>query len=104
MEFKETLNNFVEGVQAIFDMEKEKSDLLSGKTLKVEELKRYIRISTIRNCDSLSESVFCFIDKTNGDVLKPASWRGPAKWARGNIFNEDNGLGSADYYGIKYRR
>src|SRR6478736_2862452 len=37
-------------------------------------------------------SAHCFIDRTNGDVLKAAGWSKPAKGARGNIFNADNGL------------
>ena len=31
-------------------------------------------------------SVHCFVDNTNGNVLKAASWNAPAKHARGNIF------------------
>jgi hypothetical protein len=38
-------------------------------------------------------SVFCFIDKQNGDVLKAATWRGPAPHARGNIFTRRESLG-----------
>lgn len=30
-------------------------------------------------------SAYAFIDLTNGDILKPASWAAPAKHARGNI-------------------
>ena len=33
-----------------------------------------------------SSRVWGFIDKTNGDILKPESWRKPAKHARGNIY------------------
>jgi hypothetical protein len=33
-------------------------------------------------------SVFCFIDKATGDILKSASWRAPAKGARGSIFSD----------------
>tara|TARA_B100000287_G_C20400040_1_gene689251 strand:- start:276 stop:653 length:378 start_codon:yes stop_codon:yes gene_type:complete len=33
--------------------------------------------------------VYGFIDKTNGDILKPESWRKPAKHARGNIYEDD---------------
>jgi len=34
-----------------------------------------------------------------GDLLKPASWRGPAKGSRGNILK---GTTSWDYYGPSY--
>lgn len=47
-------------------------------------------------------SVFCFVDMTNGDVLKSASWKTPAKGARGNIFDEHNGLARITPYGAAY--
>ena len=49
-------------------------------------------------------SVHCFVDKTNGDVLKAAGWKAPAKHARGNIFDSNNGLGSMTEYGPAYLR
>ena len=48
------------------------------------------------------ESVHLFVDMTNGDVLKAASFKAPAKHARGNIYNDDNGLGGVTPYGAKY--
>ena len=39
-----------------------------------------------------SSRVWAFVDKTNGDILKPESWRKPAKHARGNIYEEDRML------------
>ena len=35
----------------------------------------------------LSRSVYCFINKRNGDILKPAGWRGPAKGTRGSVID-----------------
>lgn len=32
-------------------------------------------------------SVFCFVDLQNGNILKAAGWKAPAKHARGNIAN-----------------
>lgn len=49
-------------------------------------------------------TLFCFIDMENGDVLKPASWKAPAKHARGNIYDEFNGVNGVDSYGAKYLR
>jgi hypothetical protein len=49
-------------------------------------------------------SVHCFVNKENGDVLKAAGWKAPAKHARGNIFDDNNGLGSMNPYGPQYLR
>ena len=49
-------------------------------------------------------SVHCFVQKSNGDVLKAASWQAPAKHARGNIFDADNGLKLMGEYGPAYLR
>lgn len=58
---------------------------------------RYIRVMR-------DNSAHAFIDRTTGDVLKPASWRAPAKHARGNIFDPSNGMGSMGPYGPAYLR
>lgn len=47
-------------------------------------------------------SVYCFIDRSNGDVLKAASWSRPAKHPRGNIFDESNGLSRCQWTGPEY--
>ena len=37
-----------------------------------------------------SRSVHCFINKTNGDVLKSASWNGPAKAVRYYLLDDNS--------------
>lgn len=67
----------------------------------VETGKRYARIVN-RYAKGEGGSVYCFIDLTNGDILKAASWKAPAKGARGNIFNTDYDVGDGkpcDMYG-----
>jgi hypothetical protein len=81
-----------------------KSDLLTA-----EPGRRYVRVvKTNRNADgSLAQygrSVFCFVDMTSGDVLEAASWKTPAKHARGNIFAEDKGIGGVSAIGGRYLR
>ena len=45
-------------------------------------------------------SVYCFIDRSNGDLLKAAGWKTPAKGKRGSIFNENCDVGTrADMHG-----
>jgi len=68
------------------------------KWLEVDMGHRYIRIIV----KDTGTAAFAFIDRSNGDVLKPASWKAPAKHARGNIFDAANGLGSMGPYGPAY--
>jgi hypothetical protein len=76
---------------------------LSVPSLSLSPGKRYIRVVRTENAGQ-SRSVYAFIDVTNGDVLKPASWKAPAKHARGNIFDESNGLQYMSSYGPAYLR
>jgi len=62
---------------------------------------RYIRVVKTSHGQ---RGVYCFVDTTNGDVLKAASWKVPAKHARGNIFDESNGLKSMNWHGAAYLR
>ena len=35
-------------------------------------------------------SVWCFVDKSTGEIFKPASFKAPAKHARGNVADPDS--------------
>ena len=39
-----------------------------------------------------SGSIVAFVDKTTGDIFKPASFNTPAKHARGNVNSENSGM------------
>ena len=58
----------------------------------------------VTNPRYINSAAWAFVDRTNGDVLKPASWNAPAKHARGNILDGQNGLGSIGPYGPAYLR
>lgn len=90
---QELLAKFVAEAQAIVDANwKQMGYTYSGPPkLSVEEGKRYVRIVRT-DANGSSRSVHCFVDKTNGDILKAASWKAPAKHARGNI---EQGAGNA---------
>lgn len=70
-------------------------------TLLAERGKRYIRIV---NHGPGTHSAWAFVDVTNGDILKSASWKAPAKHARGNLYDAQKGLGSIGPYGPAYLR
>lgn len=98
MDFEIKLNHWLEGCQKLIDQHYTISGLVSPK-LVVSSGKRYFKIIRV---EESGKSVYAFIDKTNGDVLKPATWNAPAKHARGNIFDESNGLSMMVWYGPAY--
>jgi len=52
---------------------------------------KYFKI--IMNSDN-SRSVYCFVDKRNGNIFKSAGWKAPAKGVRGSILNVDSYINS----------
>lgn len=110
-EFNDALLSFVEGAQKIVDEHHEgfwsTPELLAQQreTLEINpKSRRYVGIFAKRGCEERAGRIYAFVDTTNGDVLKPATWRAPAKHARGNIFAADNGLGCMDHFGPSYLR
>lgn len=71
--------------------------------LSIERGKRYAKIVRTTNGHN-SRSVHCFIDLTNGNVLKAATWKAPAKHARGNLNDASGGLSCMGPYGAAYLR
>jgi hypothetical protein len=59
---------------------------------RVDVGRRYMRVV-------IGTAAHSFVDRETGDVLRPASWAGPAKHARGNIFDADMGMGWMGPYG-----
>lgn len=67
--------------------------------LSLEPGKHYIRI--VATSTGPARSAFGFIDSTNGDVLKAAGWKAPAKnFARGNISDDKGGCGRVQWTGV----
>ena len=65
--------------------------------------RKYAKIVTGNTRGGRGMSVFCFVDRTNGDILKAASWKAPAKHARGNVLRADR-LDAVGRYGANYLR
>jgi hypothetical protein len=85
VEFVTGFQSFVNATQEMIN-EHYQSSFPNNTVPKIEyeEGKKYIRV--ISNSGLHNRSVFCFVDKTTGDVYKAASWKVPAKHVRGNIF------------------
>jgi hypothetical protein len=97
-DLKRHIELFFEGVKRIStDHMQANFPTLSLPVFELQELNKRYRI--IRD-----HSAFCFVDKATGDVLKSASWAAPAKHARGNIYDEHNGLSRITPYGVEYLR
>lgn len=92
---KEQFATFLEKCQALVDKDR------MGAVLSVHEGGRYLKVVITTGPQV---SVFAFVDKNNGDVLKPASFKAPARHARGNILDQHNGMGSMTSYGPAYLR
>jgi hypothetical protein len=96
--FREALDSFYEGCKLISAEYKTRSfPNLAPYTWHIQELRKRWRIIQ-------DTGVYCFVDKETGDVLKAESWAKPAKHARGNIFDEYNGLSMIGPYGPAYLR
>ena len=75
----------------------------SNSILEYRQGSRYIKVMC-RDLNNNGRHVWAFIDRSNGDVLKPASLNAPAKHARGNLFDETLGLSQLGPYGPAYLR
>jgi len=78
----------------------ERYALLPLPTVTVEWGRRYAKIIVIDR----SRSVHSFVDRTNGDILKAATWAAPAKHARGSVLAATTAdrLSAVSPYGANY--
>ena len=58
----------------------------------VQNGSKYAKLFVIRNDGSESQYVFAFVNRTTGEIFKPAGWSAPAKHARGNVNSDDGGF------------
>jgi hypothetical protein len=65
------------------------------KPIVLEEGTKNIRVV---HTGGSSRSVYCFIEKATGNVLKAAGWKAPAKGVRASIYNPET-YAKADPYG-----
>jgi hypothetical protein len=98
---KEAFEKFIEAVQYMVIAENErKFPQLENPRIYTMPGRRYWRV--VRESFG-AKSAYCFVDKTNGDILMAATWKAPAKHARGNVLDE-NPLKAVTEYGAIYLR
>lgn len=93
-EFDKAFETFFQGCESVYQKHCE-ANKFAVDPFSVDKGSRYVKVVK-------GTGVFCFVDKKNGDVLKAASWKIPAKHARGNIFDNTNGLSWIGPYGPAY--
>lgn len=76
----------------------------SNSPMKIEAVpgRRYVKL-VLRGMGA-GGSAYGFIDRSNGDLLKAASWNAPAKGKRSNLFDTDYGMSGCSKYGMRYFR
>ena len=102
--FDAALESFINGCQKLVDDE---NLTFTTKIEKSPGGRKYIRICRADYTDAgevISRSAHCFVDTTNGNVLKAAGWKSPAKGARGNVYDTYNGLNRMSWTGAGYNR
>lgn len=101
-QFDEAFEKFMKYAQDLIDKNNEENCPNIKTTLEYSTGKKYVRVIIKDNHGG--QSVFCFVDKETGDVLKPDGWKKPAKHARGNIFTDDPAEYGITAYGPRYLR
>jgi len=102
----ERIEGYVAGVAALNAANDKKYESVKFNTkIEVDYGPRYVRI--VRKDDCGSRSVHSFVDRTNGDILKAATYKTPdragkTKGVRGNVFADNFGLSAVNYNGANY--
>lgn len=99
-DFDRALKSFIEDSQQKIDREEAKYQHVQRTRLETTEGKKFIRIVAVNQSHN-GKSAWAFVNKENGDILKPAGWNTPAKHARGNIYQPDSWK-SVSQYGPAY--
>lgn len=103
--FVAKLEEFVEALQKMIDVDTKKKfpdTNINDIKLTVENGTKNVRIVS-NGVNSCHRCVWGFVKKENGDILKAAGWKAPAKHARGNIYNDEM-LKGCGVYGPDYLR
>ena len=98
---KAKISDFADRIQKLLDAHaKGMGPYADPPLISINWGRRYAKIVRTDN----QRSVYGFVDIASGDILKAASWSGPAKHIRGNINNPDKGMGACTPWGITYLR
>ena len=94
MNYNESTDKLLEGIKVSYNKwttwEKGKVDFANGLSVKSgRKFDKVLNGSSVWGFIAKEDGEFKGIPHKKGDVFKAASWRGPAKWARGSIFDSN---------------
>jgi hypothetical protein len=81
-DFESSFKDFTKHVEKLL------KDAKTDYKVRVDKGSKYLRIVQVRE-DGTGGSVWGFVDKSNGDVLKADGFKKPAKHARGSIYDKN---------------
>ena len=60
---------------------------------------KYVKVVSISGGGS--RSVHCFVEKANGNILRAASWKAPARnFVRGNVYDQESYINRVRWTGV----
>ena len=67
--------------------------------IEFESGSKYVKVVSISGGGS--RSVHCFVEKANGNILRAASWKAPARnFVRGNVFDQASYINRVRWTGV----
>ena len=100
-QIRERTIKFIAGAQDMLDAYAKDQGLHCKETLTMDTGSKNIRI--VKELHG-GRSAWAFVNLNTGDILKPASWKVPAKHARGSVLEDDYGVSKVGPYGPAYLR
>jgi len=103
---KEQIVAFTTAADIMIEAHRQKNfpNVPASPPLEISMGKAYARITKKNYPDDKHGSTWVFIDLSNGDILKPAGWKTPAKHSRGNILTPTFGVEFVGPHGAAYLR
>ena len=94
IKYDSSVNDLLENIKVNYNewtsWEKGKVDFANGLSVKSgRKFDKVLNGSSVWGFIAKENGEFKGIPHKKGDVFKAASWRGPAKWARGSIFDSN---------------
>lgn len=115
--FEESVSSWLQKCQKMVnEYYSEQFSSLQPPIVKLDGGRKFLRViteSTDAQSGRISTMAFAFIATVDGntksmgsyqkgDIFKPATWKAPAKHARGNLFDDSNGMSCMTPFGPKY--